>query len=143
MLSISRTSLEMEAIKNAFKCLVSQGTRYDSLCAAIMIAYAHGAKDAMFTSKFEVNRMSLDKLKSGEPISRGTEKYFEAVVTLLNDLRLDAKGRGDIERERDLTSAIMEVCLLRYGIAPDWELEEREKEKAKQAFFDSIKCKQE
>lgn len=133
----------MKATKNAFKCLKSQGTRYDALCAAISIAYAHGAKDAMFTSKFEVNRMSLDKLKSGEPISRGTEKYFEAVVTLLNDLRLDAKGRGDIERERDLTSAIMEVCLLRYDIAPDWEIMEREREKTKLAFLNSIRCKQE
>lgn len=133
----------MKATKNAFKCLKSQGTRYDALCAAISIAYAHGATDTMLTSDFEVNRVSLGKLKKGEPISRGTEKYFEAVVTLLNDLRLDAKGRGDIERERDLTSAIMEVCLLRYGIAPDWEIMEREREKTKQAFLNSIRCKQE
>lgn len=133
----------MEATKNAFKCLVSQGTRYDSLCAAIMIAYAHGAKDAMFTSKFEVNRMSLDKLKSGEPISRGTEKYFEAVVTVLNNLRLGAKGRGETEREQELASAIMETALLRCGIAPDWEIMEREREKTKQAFLNSIRCKQE
>ena len=42
--------------------LVSQGTRYDALCAAISIAYSHGVKDAMLT-KFGVNRPTLNKLK--------------------------------------------------------------------------------
>lgn len=133
----------MKATKNAFKCLKSQGTRYDALCAAISIAYAHGATDTMLTSDFEVNRVSLGKLKKGEPISRGNDKYFEAIVTVLNNLRLGAKGRGETEREQELASAIMETALLRCGIAPDWEIMERDREKTKQAFLNSIRCKQE
>ena len=132
----------MKANKHFITHLVSQGTRYDALCAAISIAYKHGVKDAMLTSGFDVNRVTLNKLKNGEPISRGTDKYFEAITTSLNNLRLEAKCKGDEEKVNDLTKALADIALLRCGIAPDWEMIERDREKAKQKYLESISCKQ-
>ncbi len=132
----------MKANKHFITHLVSQGTRYDALCAAILIAYKHGVKDAMLTSGFDVNRATLNKLKKGEPISRGTDKYFEAIITSLNNLRLDAICKGNEDRADVLTKALADIALLRCGIAPDWEIEERDREKAKQKYLESISCKQ-
>lgn len=132
----------MEAKTCSIKYLVSQGTQYDTLCAAIRIAYSHGVKDAMLTSNFEVNRLTLNKLKRNVPISRNKEVYFEAITTTLNNLRLKAKSKGDEDKETDLTKALSEIAMVRSGIAPDWEIEERDREKEKQEFMDSISCKQ-
>lgn len=132
----------MEANKHSIKYLVSQGTQYDALCAAIRIAYSHGVEDAMLTSKFEVNRVTLNKLKKNIPISRNMEVYFEAITTTLNNLRLKAKSKGEEDKETDLTKALADIALLRCGIAPDWEMKERDREKEKQEFMDSINCKQ-
>ena len=133
----------MEANKHSIKHLVSQGTRYDALCVAIRIAYSHGVKDAMLTSKFEVNRPTLNKLKKNVPIGRNKDVYFEAITTLLNNLRLKAKSKGEEVRENDLRNALADIALLRCGIAPDWEIEERDREKARNEYLNSINCKRE
>ena len=122
--------------------LVSQGTDHDALCAAISIAYSHGVKDAMLTSNFEVNRPTLSNLKKGKIINRNRDLYFEAITATLNNLRLKAKSKGEEDKETDLTKALADIALLRCGIAPDWEMEERDREKEKQEFMDSISCKQ-
>ena len=132
----------MEANRTFIKHLVSQGTRNDALCAAIEIVYNHGVKDAMLTSNFEVNRLTLNKLKRNIPICRNREVYFEAITTTLNNLRLKAKSKGEEDKENDLRNALADIALLRCGIAPDWEIEERDREKEKQEFMDSINCKQ-
>ena len=132
----------MKANKHFITHLVSQGTRYDALCTAILIAYKHGVKDAMLTSGFDVNRATLNKLKKGEPISRNKEVYFEAITIVLNNLRLDAICKGNEDRVDALTKALADIALLRCGIAPDWEIEERDREKTRQEYLDSISCKQ-
>ena len=131
----------MEANKHSIKHLVSQGTQYDALCAAIRIAYSHGVKDSMLT-KFGVNRPTLNKLNNNVPISRNRNLYFEAVTIVLNNLRLEAKSKGDEVRENDLRNALADIALVRSGIAPDWEMEERDREKARNEFLNSISCKQ-
>ena len=132
----------MEANSPNAKYLFSQGTHYDALCAAISIAYKHGVKDAMLTSGFDVNRVTLNKLKKGEPISRNKEVYFEAITIVLNNLRLDAICKGNEDRVDALTKALADIALLRCGIAPDWEIEEKKKKKTRQEYLDSISCKQ-
>ena len=132
----------MEANKKSITHLVSQGTRYDALCAAISIAYKHGVKDAMLTSGYGVNRATLNKLKNNRPICRNKEIYFEAITIVLNNLRLDAICKGYEDRVDVLTKALADIALLRCGIAPDWEIEERDREKAKKKYKESISCKQ-
>ena len=131
----------MEANKHSIKHLVSQGTVYDALCAAIHIAYSHGVKDAMLTSNFEVNRLTLNKLKRNIPICRNREVYFEAITTTLNNLRLKAKSKGEKDEENDLRNALADIALLRCGIAPEWEIEERDRATARNEFLNSISCK--
>jgi hypothetical protein len=131
----------MEANKHSIKHLVSQGTDYDALCAAIRIAYSHGVKDAMLTSNFEVNRPTLSNLKKGKIINRNRDLYFEAITTTLNNLRLEAKSKGEKDRENDLRNALADIALLRCGIAPDWEIEGRDRGNAKYEFLNSISCK--
>ena len=132
----------MEAVKSSITHLVSQGTRYDALCAAISIAYRHGVKDAMLTSDFEVNRATLNKLKNNRSVCRNRTVYFEAITITLNNLRLDAICKGNEDRADALTKALADIALLRCGIAPDWEIEERQREKDKKKYLDSISCKQ-
>lgn len=132
----------MEANHHSIKHLVSQGTVYDALCAAIHIAYSHGVKDVMLTSNFEVNRPTLSKLRNKIPISRNEEVYFEAITITLNNLRLEAKRKGEKDKENDLRNALADIALLRCGIAPDWEIEERDRENAKREYLASIGCKQ-
>ena len=131
----------MEANKHSIKHLVSQGTDHDALCAAIRIAYSHGVKDAMLTSNFEVNRPTLSNLKKGKIINRNRDLYFEAITATLNNLRLEAKSKGGKDRENDLRNALADIALLRSGIAPDWEIEESDRENAKYEFLNSISCK--
>ena len=125
----------MEANKHSIMHLVSQGTRYDALCAAISIAYSHGVKDAMLT-KFGVNRPTLNKLKRNVSISRNREVYFEAITIVLNNLRLKAKIKGEKDQENDLRNALADIALLRCGIAPDWEIEEKNMKKARWEYME-------
>ena len=132
----------MEANKHFITHLVSQGTQYDALCAAISIAYKHGVRDAMLTSGFEVNRATLNKLRNNGSVCRNRRVYFEAITITLNNLRLDAICKGNEDRSNVLTKALADIALLRCGIAPDWEMMERDREKVKHEYLDSISCKQ-